>query len=107
MKKKEPTMNYEIMFKCAVSKLQTDAHTYNELLRKSAEQNQLWFDGEGNGMMLKGQGEQARQAHEELKRYAEIIRNDLEKVAEYRKLAIADGVRNRIENVSQQKEAMK
>ena len=100
-------LNYDILFKCAVSKLQTDAHTYNELLRKSAEQNQLWFDSEGNGMMLKGQGEQARQTHEELKRYAEIIRDDLEKVAEYRTLAISDSVQNRIENVLQQKEAMK
>lgn len=96
-------MNYELMLKCAVSKLQTDAQTYNELLRKSAELNQLWFDSEGNGMMLKGQGEQARQVSEELKRYADIIRNDLEDVAKYRQLAIADGVRNRIENVLQQK----
>lgn len=50
-------LNYELMFKSAVAKLQTDAKAYNELLRKSAELNQLWFDSEGNGMMLKRQGE--------------------------------------------------
>lgn len=107
MKKKEPTMNYEIMLKCAVLKLQTDAKTYNQLMRRLAELNLLWFDSEGNAITLKGQVEQARQVRRELNRYMDILTTDLEEIAEYRKLAIADGVRNRIENVLQQKEAEK
>lgn len=91
-------LNYETMFKSAVAKLQTDAQAYNELLRKSAELNMLWFDSEGNAIVLKDQEEQARQVRRELNVYIDAIATDLVDVATYRELAIADGVRNRIEN---------
>lgn len=98
-------LNYEIMFKNAVAKLQTDAKTYNELLRKSAELNQLQFDNEGNAIVLKDQEEQAKQVRREVNLYIDVIATDLRDVAEYRELAITEGVRNRIENVLQQREA--
>lgn len=78
--------NYDILFKCAVFKLQTDAVAYNELLRKTYTVTQIHFDDEGYPLEWRGQTEMARETHAELVRMGGIVQHDMEEVARLREL---------------------
>lgn len=86
MKKKEPTMNYEIMFKSAVSKMKTDAQTYNALVRELAEIQQVRIDDEGAFIQSYDFVESVEALRTTLKMYKEALERDAEEVKKYREL---------------------
>lgn len=79
-------MNYELMLKCAVSKMKTDAQTYNALVRELAEIQQVRIDDEGAFIQPYDFIERVEALRTTLKIYKEALERDAEEVKKYREM---------------------